>query len=162
MIKLNPDAQKLNLRSPHILIATWFGSGLLLPAPGTWGSLAALPFGLLILWLGGAKALLVAIILVFIIGLWATKKFQTETKTHDSKMIVIDEVAGQWIPLLFCGLMPLLILLALFLFRIFDILKPTPIGWLDKNLSDEWGVMLDDILAGIFAAIALITIESIL
>jgi len=161
MIKINPEAKSLNLKSPHIALATWFGSGFLLPAPGTWGSLAALPFGLFILWLGDVQTLTIALFLTIILGLWSTKKFQQETKTHDSKMIVIDEVAGQWIPLLFCNLNPLWIIASFALFRLFDILKPYPISWLDKNAEDEWGVMLDDILAGTFAAITLIILQQI-
>ena len=161
MIRINPDAKSLNLKSPHIALATWFGAGFLTPAPGTWGSLAALPFGLLILKFGGTQTLLIAILVITALGLWATRKFQTETKTHDSKMIVIDEVAGQWIPLLFCGLNPLSVLASFALFRLFDITKPPPISWLDQNLNDEWGVMLDDIIAGIFAAICLLILQEI-
>ena len=159
MIRINPDAKSLNLKSPHIALATWFGAGLLLPAPGTWGSLAALPFGLLILKFGGTQMLLLAILIITALGLWATRKFQLETKTHDSKMIVIDEVAGQWIPLLFCALNPLWIAASFALFRLFDILKPPPISWADKNLNNEWGVMIDDIIAGIFAALCLLLLQ---
>ena len=159
MIQINTDAQKLNLKSPHILLATWFGSGFLLPAPGTWGSLAAIPIGLLILWLGNPSTLLISTLFIFILGLWCTRRFQRETQTHDSKIIVIDEVAGQWIPLMFCGLNFFSIVAAFALFRFFDILKPFPISWLDEKLDDEWGVMLDDVIAGTFAAMSLIVLQ---
>ena len=122
------------------------------PAPGTWGSLGALPFGIFILIFGHWPVLLAASIIVSLAGLWAADYYETASKKHDAKEIVIDEVAGMWISMLPCAINPLLIGLAFILFRFFDILKPWPIGWIDKNVPGGRGVMADDILAGIIVA----------
>lgn len=133
------------------------------PAPGTWGSLAALPAGWLLHVIGGAPLLCLGILAAFFGGWWATAEETRGKDDHDPSEIVIDEVAGQWIAIL-----PLSIgashaganILALWpgwicafvLFRLFDILKPGPIGWADRK-GDALGVMLDDVIAGVFAAI---------
>lgn len=154
--------KQLNIRKPHIWLASWFGSGFLNPAPGTWGSLAALPFGIIIYALGGAYALIIAAIIITLIGLWASHKFDNDMDGHDSKMIVIDEVAGQWITLIPAALNPILIIIAFILFRFFDILKPWPISFIDKEIKGAAGVMFDDIAAGICAAIVIIILDGYL
>ena len=148
------------------LLATWFYAGLLRPAPGTWGSLAALPFAVLLHAVGGFLALGVATVIVFFVGWWATTEVTRGQTDHDPGMVVIDEVVGQWITL-----MPLSYVLwshgsavtilpwpglvgGFFLFRLFDILKPWPVSWADRK-STPFGVMFDDVLAGIMAAIVL-------
>ncbi len=147
----------VDLKKPSIWVATWLGSGFLNPAPGTWGSLAALPFGIFIFAQFGLTALLIATILTFAVGLWAAKEFETATGLHDAKMVVIDEVVGLWLALIpvfaVAGIHWVWITIALILFRGFDIAKPWPISYLDKNLKGAWGVMLDDVLAGIAAAL---------
>ncbi|PZO88142.1 MAG: phosphatidylglycerophosphatase A [Micavibrio aeruginosavorus] len=153
-----PDAEiikKLDFKNPATWTATWFGCGLMHPAPGTWGTLGALPIGLILAALGGKIALLAGIVVVFALGLWAAAQFEKMTGTHDSSMIVIDEVAGMWITLLASTLSPLSIVMAFALFRFFDVLKPWPIGWLDKKVNGAWGVMLDDCAAGKLAALCL-------
>ncbi len=149
----------VDLKKPHNLIATWFGCGLMRKAPGTWGSLGALPFGIAIYYYGGAYALEFCIIISFFIGLWAAKEFDGEHGTHDSKMIVIDEVSGQWLAMLpalmFTGYNPALLVLSFGAFRFFDILKPWPVSYFDKKVGGALGVMGDDIIAGIFAAIVI-------
>jgi phosphatidylglycerophosphatase A len=149
---------KLSLKSPAILISTWFGAGFMRPAPGTWGSLAAIPFGAIIYGLGGLLALAIATVLAYIAGVWSARIFEEKTGEHDSKMIVIDEVIGQWIALVpvfwFMGLSsPLYILAAFALFRFFDILKPWPCCFFDTSIQNAHGVMLDDVAAGLYAAI---------
>lgn len=139
------------LTNPAILLSTWFGLGYMKKAPGTWGSLGALPVGVLIFYAGGVPALLFATFAVTLIGFWAARVFDDMAETHDSKMIVIDEVAGMWIVLLAAGLNPVLIVLSFAFFRLFDVLKPWPICWLDRNVKGALGVMADDILAGVFA-----------
>ena len=128
------------------------------PAPGTWGSLAALPVGWLLLSLGGPAALIVASLALFGLGIWAATVFFAKTGRHDVRQIVVDEVVGQWLPLLAVGALPadrsagwLEYLLAFALFRLFDVVKPWPIGWLDRHVHGGVGVMLDDIVAGLFA-----------
>lgn len=158
MIKFNIPEQ-LNTKKPHTWLASWFGFGFLSPAPGTWGSLGALPFGILIYALGGEIYLLCAAVIITIIGLWAADRFDKDMGGHDSKMIVIDEVAGQWIALIPAALNPFLIIIAFITFRFFDILKPWPIGYIDKHVKGAAGVMFDDVVAGIFAAICVMGVS---
>lgn len=136
-------------------MATWFGSGLSSKAPGTCGSLAAIPPALILIVFGGIPALIAGIAVITALGFWAAKKFDEEQKSHDSKMIVIDEVAGQWIALIPAGLDPVSIVLAFTLFRLFDILKPWPVSHFDKNVKGAAGVMGDDIVAGLLALLCL-------
>ena len=159
---MNIDKQppELELKKAYVWIATWFGSGFLKPAPGTWGSVCAIPVGIILFQALGLYAFCMSILITFCIGYWSSNLFEKRTGIHDSKMIVIDEVVGQWIALLPClhyiGLSPLLIFIAFILFRLFDITKPWPISHFDKNVGGAWGVMLDDVLAGLAAAICLL------
>jgi len=146
--------KNLDVKKPYFWLATWFGCGLARPAPGTWGTLGGLPIGIFLM-MAGLPYLIGGIVIVCAVGLWAAKEFEKATGEHDASAIVIDEVAGVWITLLAATQTPLSALLAFLLFRAFDILKPWPISWCDKNLPGAWGVMLDDIVAGIFAAICL-------
>ncbi len=147
---------------PALLLATWFYSGLAPKAPGTMGSLAALPFAWIIIERFGAGGLCAAIIVVFFAGLWASKIYMAETGKMDPGEIVIDEVAGQWIACLPIAAMtstiplsPGPLVLAFVVFRAFDIYKPWPIKIFDQR-HDAFGVMMDDVIAGFFAAIILI------
>ncbi len=142
------------------LIATFFGTGLAPVAPGTFGSLAAVAAWLLIDWLAGGWLIVCAIVLVVYVGVRATRIETQGQENHDPSEIVIDEVAGQWIALLplSFGLGPSLlvgVVSAFLLFRFFDITKLGPIGWADRMSTPE-GVMLDDVLAGLAAAICVI------
>ncbi len=148
MHKLN-----VNFKDPAIWLATWFGCGLMRPAPGTWGTLGGLPIGVLIYALGGWIALSIAVVVVSVVGYWAAARFEEQTGEHDNGAIVIDEVAGVWIALIPAGLSIPYVIAAFLLFRFFDILKPWPISWADKKLPGALGVMTDDIIAGIFAAL---------
>ena len=147
---------KLEYKKLYFWLATWFGCGLMKPAPGTWGSIGALPFAIIIFMAFGFWVFIIATIIVTLIGFWATEQFETHTKTHDNKMIVIDEVVGQWIALAplfwFTQTSFIGVFLALIFFRIFDVLKPWPVSHFDKNINGALGVMGDDIIAGIFAA----------
>lgn len=147
------------------LIATWFYSGLMPKAPGTWGSLAALPFAYAMYWAEfSILALLAATSLAFFIGWWATHVQTRGAEDHDPGEIVIDEVAGQWLALapLFLTTatlgpwqMAFWMLVGFGLFRLFDIFKPFPVSWAD-NMNTAFGVMFDDILAGLMAAIVML------
>jgi phosphatidylglycerophosphatase A len=140
----------LPLSEPACLLATWFGVGRLQPASGTWGSLAALPFAWLINHYGGSLALLAASLLVFGLGCWAAQKYEAASDSHDASAIVIDEVAGQWLCLCLAPANLLAYGLCFALFRLFDIWKPWPISWLDAKVGGGFGVMIDDMLAGLF------------
>lgn len=142
-------------------LVVWFGAGLLPLAPGTWGSLVALGMGVPLLKLCGPMGLAIAIIIVLITGIWASALHQQISGNHDQGEVVIDEVAGQWIAMLPLGYFTVTqwealdLLLAFLLFRVFDIFKPWPIDIMDKRMKGGRGVMLDDVAAGLFAAVVL-------
>jgi phosphatidylglycerophosphatase A len=136
---------------PAALLATWFGSGLLPVAPGSWASLAALPCAALLVWLGGALLLLAAGAALFVIGMWAADAYMNAVQVHDPPAIVIDEVVGQWVTLALLPLDPLVYALGFVLFRVVDVLKPWPANFIDRAVTGGFGVMLDDIVAGVYA-----------
>ncbi len=154
--------EELDKKEPYVWLASWFGFGFLRPAPGTWGSLGALPFGLLIYIFGGINILYACIIIFTIIGLWAAAKFDKAMNGHDSKMIVIDEVVGQWIALVPTALNPILIIVSFLFFRVFDILKPWPVSFFDKDVDGAAGVMCDDIVAGLMAAVCVMGLDTLI
>ena len=145
------------------IIATFFGVGLLKPAPGTWGSLAALPIFWLIFNLFGLYGIIASTAAIFYFGWKATEAFSESSGTHDASEIVIDEVLGQFI-----ALWPVAIgawmngasitvlwpgwVSAFVLFRVFDIWKPGFIRSIDQR-STAMSVMLDDLFAGVLAAL---------
>ncbi len=136
-------------------IATGGGLGLLKPVPGTWGSAGALVLGWFIVEAGGTVALAIAALLATLAGVWAADRLAKQTGISDPSEVVIDEVAGQWIALLLVPHQWPWFLAAFALFRLFDIAKPGPIGWVDRNIKGGAGVMLDDILAGAAATLLL-------
>lgn len=148
------------------IITTVFGVGYLRPAPGTWASAFALAVGLAINSLLGFPALVLATVLVAALGFWACGRDLAGRPGADPSEVVIDEVAGQWIALLFpaCafwwrgweGVMPYPGWVAAFVFfRLFDIWKPWLVGRADRR-GDAAGVMLDDLWAGLFAGVAVV------
>lgn len=153
------------------LIATFFGVGHLRPAPGTWGSLAALPVAGLLHLAGGPVLLGIGIVVACLLGWWATAREIAGKADQDPSEIVIDEVAGQWLAFLpvsigaahagaaLTALWPGWIT-AFVLFRLFDIWKPGPIGWADRR-GGPMGVMLDDILAGLAAALCVMAFAAL-
>lgn len=138
------------------IAATFFGAGTFPIAPGTFGSMAALPFGVLILQIPapfGRLALLVAASAALALGVWASKRYADAAGRSDPGEIVIDEVAGQWLALIFATPdNPWHFLAAFMLFRFFDIAKIWPANWAQDQLPGGWGVMMDDIVAGLYAA----------
>jgi len=138
-----------------MILATWFGSGKLRPGPGTWGTLAALPFAFAIHAATGWIGLFLATGIVTAIGVWAAHTHSQSLGVHDASEIVIDEVAGIWLCLLFVELSLASMVLGFILFRVFDIAKPWPIRWLDRRVKGGVGVMLDDLVAGIAAGVLL-------
>jgi phosphatidylglycerophosphatase A len=133
-------------------IATWFGVGNAPKAAGTCGSLAALPTAYILHQACGALALGVAALLIFMLGVWATNHYITKHQAgNDPKEVVIDEVSGMWLVLAFVPPTLLGYAVAFALFRLFDIVKPWPISWVDKHVHGGLGVMLDDTLAAVAA-----------
>lgn len=156
MIFARPPAS-IAFPHPVSLVATWFGSGLLPGAPGTWGSLAALPFAWAVTLLAGGWGLFCMVMAAFAIGIWAAGRYTQAAGLKDCQNIVIDEVAGQWLALLFVPLDPLAYFMAFILFRICDIYKPWPANRADRSVSGGLGIMLDDMVAGAYALLAMQT-----
>ena len=130
-------------------------------APGTWGSLAALPFAWVIHQNFGALALLIAAAILYFPGVWAANGYMAASGEHDPGPVVVDEVVGQWLVLAIIPEPDLtLYALGFVLFRAFDIIKPWPISWADRSIPGGMGVMFDDVLAGAFGAVVLIAIQA--
>ena len=148
--------------TPAMVIATWFGSGLLPVMPGTWGSLAALPFAWLIAWPLGPRALLLAALLLFFVGWWAAHEVSRASGIKDQGAIVVDEVVGQWLTLVVTPPDAIAYAAGFLLFRVFDIVKPWPARWIDEHVGGGLGIMADDVVAGFYAATFLLVLLLIL
>ena len=148
--------------NPANLLATWFGAGLVPVAPGTFGSIAAIPFAWLITLVGGHLSLLASSIALFFVGWWAANRFISLETDSDPAPVVIDEVAGQWLTLSVVPLDPWSYVIAFVLFHIFDVVKPWPISWADKSVKGGLGIMLDDTLAAIYAGTMVFILAEIL
>ncbi len=137
---------------------TFFGAGLSPKAPGTAGTLAAMPVGLAVLYYMGIESLFMLTLAVSIIGIFEINKYERATGEHDQSEIVIDEAAGVWITMMVAyptvnqsGIeyaQIIGIVLSFATFRLFDIWKPSTIGWIDRKAKGGLGVMGDDIVAG--------------
>ena len=157
-MRLDAAQRRALLAHPAGWIATGFGSGLSPFAPGTVGSAAAL-----LPWLALRElpwpVYLVVVAIAFAIGVWASNVAVSRLRIDDPGAVVWDEFVGQWIALL-----PLVVMsrpwpwvvVAFALFRAFDIGKPWPVSWADRHVKDGFGVMLDDVLAGLWAALVLV------
>ena len=133
---------------------TFFYTGLLPKAPGTWGTIAGAILGLGILQYLGLETLFLAMVLITIIAIKEIDKEEQESGIHDGSEIVIDEVAGIWLAMAMSGATMIQIVLSVLFFRLFDIWKPSVIGRIDREVKGGLGVMGDDLLAGVFAGIA--------
>lgn len=142
--------------------ASLCGAGFLRPAPGTWGSAVALIPGAALLALAGPAAVAAGAVLLAALGWWAVARELPRAAERDPGWIVIDEAAGMWLALAgLPGFGWLGVALAFALFRLFDVAKPGPVGWADRR-GDAAGVMLDDLIAGAFAAAVLVVLFFIL
>ena len=146
---------------PAALTATGFGIGLLPLMPGSWGSLVALPCAWAIRSFGGLGALAAAAALAFVLGWWAAGPVAPPSGQHDPGFIVIDEVAAQWLVLLAAPLDWRAYAAAFLLFRIFDIAKPWPIRLIEHRVAGGLGIMLDDIVAALYALVLLLIGEGV-
>lgn len=147
-----------NLKNPYHLLATWFGIGNLRPAPGTWGSAVAAS-----MWyfLESAHAYIFIILPIFILFSWLICfKASKDSDSNDHSSIVIDEVAGMLVTLFFVSHEMINYFFAFLLFRLFDIWKPWPISWVDKNIKGGIGVLLDDLIAGLLAGVIIYSLFS--
>ena len=146
---------RVSLLNPVHLLALGFGSGLAPKMPGTFGTLAALPLVVMLSYFSSFAAYLIVTILVSIVGIWICGKAAADMGVHDDSSIVWDEIAGMLITMLAVPLSWQTLLLGFALFRFFDIMKPWPISYLDKHVDGGFGIMVDDVLAGLFAVACL-------
>lgn len=154
---------KITLDNPWHLLATGFGSGLSPIVPGTMGTLASIPLYLALVQLP-LPAYLIAVLISCVVGIKICGKTSDDMGVHDHGSIVWDEFAGFWITM---AVVPLLgiaandwkwLIAGFVLFRAFDMIKPWPISYLDKHVHGGLGIMIDDILAGVMAAISLVVL----
>lgn len=143
--------QVFDLRRPVHCLALGFGAGLAPKAPGTVGTLVGIPFYLLAVqlpWLGYLGAVLV----LFGVGVWICERAARDAGVHDHPAIVWDEVVGYLVTMVLVPPQWPWVLGGFLAFRLFDVLKPWPIRWLDRRIAGGFGIMIDDVLAGLFAA----------
>ena len=140
------------------VLATWFGCGRVPFAPGTLGTLAALP----LYWLlrpAGPYAVLSGAVTITLIGVWAAGSVARTHAQKDPQIVVIDEVAGMLITLV-PGAQGWSILAGFVAFRVFDQWKPWPANMFEARLPDGWGIVMDDVAAGVWAALVLVLLRT--
>ncbi len=146
-----PRPTRPRLWHPAALVATVGGVGYLPKAPGTWASAGAVILAIGLDQAGGWLAIAIAAAAATVLGLIAVHVYLRQSALADPPEIVIDELAGQWLTLAFLPFGVVGCVLGFLAFRIFDIVKPWPIPWLERQ-SGAWGVVLDDLMAGLYAA----------
>ena len=134
-------------------VAFGFGSGLARVAPGTFGTLFAWVSFALLAPLVGMPAMLALALAGIPLGTWAVRRTGADLGVSDHSAIVWDEIVAFWLLLCLVPQSFVAQLLAFLLFRFFDIVKPAPIGWIDRQMKTGWGVMLDDLVAAVYAGI---------
>ncbi len=142
------------LKNPVLFLAFGFGSGLAKKAPGTFGTVAAIP-----IYLGLVQSNVwcyaLVTLLISVSGIWICDYAAEKLAVHDFSGIVWDEIAGFLITLAFFPFSWTVLMIGFILFRLFDIFKPWPIKWLDQSVHGGIGIMLDDVLAALFAALTM-------
>ncbi len=133
-----------------LILATWFCTGLIPFAPGTWGSILAIPFAAGA-YSPGFLSSCVSLALMLFISIPVSSRAAKIINSEDPSSVVIDEAAGIFITLFLIPLSWISVITGFVLFRIFDILKPFPIGLIDKNFRGGTGIVLDDVMAGVYA-----------
>ena len=146
---------KFNINNIFVSV---LGIGYIPFASGTFGSIAGLFIGYLI-YLINYNLLFLIIPILFFLGIKASQIYQNKTGEQDSKVIVIDEVVGQLIAMMTVLDNLLLLFFSFIIFRLYDIFKPWPASYFDKNMKNGKGVMLDDVVAGIYALITISLID---
>lgn len=157
---MKPTTQLL-LSHPAHFFALGFGSGLFPKAPGTAGTLAALPIYFLALKAGGVAAVATSGLLLFVIGIWAAARTGKALGVADHGSIVIDEIAAFLLVLAVTPTGFVWVLSAFLLFRLFDIWKPWPINLADRKVKGGFGVMLDDLIAGVYVVVLIVTVRAL-
>lgn len=156
-----PSPARLAFTTLSGFFALGFGSGLAPRAPGTVGSLAALPLAVPLLWLppiylGGV------LLLAFVFGIWCCATTSRRLGVQDPGSIVWDEIVALWLVLAWVPAHWTWWLAAFLLFRLFDIVKPWPIRWFDRQVKGGFGIMLDDIVAAVYALLLLVLAQALL
>jgi phosphatidylglycerophosphatase A len=149
-----PGAQPDRPPLAATLIATALGAGFLPVAPGTWGTAVAVPLA----WAldrAGQWVYLAAIVVISVVGSIAADVYCNATGRHDNQQIVIDEVAGYLVTVAFVPRTPVNLLVGFVLFRLFDIWKPPPVRWVDRHVHGGFGVVADDLAAGVYGALVM-------
>jgi phosphatidylglycerophosphatase A len=154
----DPTPARPDLRNPLHLLAFGFGSGLGPKAPGTFGTLVAVPLYLLIE--GLALPVYLALVLAgFLLGIWICGRTSRDLGVHDHSGIVWDEIIGYLLTMTFAPTGWQWVVAGFLLFRLFDILKPWPIRWFDRQVPGGFGIMFDDILAALYAGVVIWLIQ---
>ena len=148
------DNAKFNLANPIHFLALGFGTGLAPKAPGTFGTLATLPFLYFMMPLSVAVYIAVTVVLA-IVGIYLCGKTAKDSGVHDHGAIVWDEIVGYLITMIGVAFSWQSLLVGFLLFRFFDILKPWPISYIDKHVHGGLGIMLDDVAAGLAALVCM-------
>ncbi len=155
-----PQTVPFDLANPVHFLALGFGSGLLRPAPGTWGTAMGCVLLLLVeplvstqTWTFGLLCLAMTLIGVFLCG-----RTTTDIGLADHGAIVWDEIVGMFVTMLFVPFSLTALCFGFLFFRVFDILKPWPIGWLDERIHGGIGIMLDDLVAALYAGLVLLVL----
>lgn len=142
-------AQATNVDRAALVLSSWFGVGIIPVIPGTFGTLGAIPL-ILGLSLLGKWAGLIALVVLIVLGVWASGRTEKVLGRTDPSLVVIDEVAGFLVTLLLLPITWLTLLSGFVLFRLFDIFKPWPAGQAEA-LKGGWGIVADDLIAGLYA-----------
>lgn len=142
------------LLDPVLCLAFGFGSGLAKKAPGTFGTLMAVPIYIALVQANSVIYSLITVA-ISIVGIWICGIAADKLGEHDFGGIVWDEIAGFLITMWFVAFSWQNLVIGFILFRVFDIVKPWPIKWIDKKISGGFGIMFDDVIAGIFAGLIL-------
>lgn len=156
----NQLTAKTILTDPILFLAFGFGSGLARKAPGTAGTLAAIPLYYLLMQFDSLLLYSIFTVLTLLAGIWICDLAAQRLGEHDYGGIVWDEIVGYLITLWLVPFSWTNVLLGFVLFRLFDIAKPWPIKWADRQVSGGLGIMLDDVLAGIFAGLILLAMQT--
>lgn len=154
LAEVNPSFREL-LRDPAALLAFGFGSGLARWVPGTMGTLAAIPFYILAANFLTLPYYVAMLVLSFLLGIYFCHRTARKLGVHDHGGIVWDEFVGYWLTMIAVPLTWYWVLAGFVLFRIFDMIKPWPIGVIDRRVGGGFGIMLDDVLAAVPAAACL-------
>lgn len=145
---------KISIKTPTQFFATGFGSGCAPVAPGTFGTLASIPFWVALSFLS-VPTYAAVVSITFVFGCLVSEQASRELGVHDHGGIVIDEFVGFFITMFLVPLSIVNIVLGFIVFRIFDVLKPWPIKWVDQKMKGGVGIMVDDVLAGFMSLISM-------